>query len=196
MLNKTKWSETKFIVTQDDFFVVKEKIFQKLETLDNSDEDEVIMVLFYAVSSFETMVNCHLIDELKIKSFSKNDIDETCKLSTHHKLGWLLKLICGCKYTENKDWKVISEFIKARNFFIHYKPANTVEYNNHMKILNKESFRAFVEAAGNCDLYLKECHTERYKEIFSRIECIETVIKDKYGSLEFTREDGSVAKKY
>lgn len=175
-----EFSLEKIAYVVDDFLDAKERILTKLEYLNEDDPNEILMILFYAVSSFESMLNFHLHDELKTKNLSEDDIESILKLSVDAKLGWLLKLICGSGYTENENWPILKKFVRARNFFIHYKPVTWEKYDNNSDFLNKESFNNFLDAAYNCHFYLKECHTEVYNDNHRRIELIKTLIKNRH----------------
>lgn len=180
IINFSNIKDFKWFVVHDDFPSVKEKIFGKLENLNESDSDEVIMILFYAVSSFESMVNHHLKNELDIKNFSGNDINRIYRLPVEEKLSWLLKLICGSGYTDNENWKLIKKFVEARNFFIHYKPTRLDNYHETSQLLTKDSLIIFLDAAYDCYSFLKECHTDEYKRKLNRIERIKSLIQERY----------------
>jgi hypothetical protein len=163
------------VVIFTDFLGVKERILKKVENINELDHDERVMILIYLVSSFENMINYHLFEELKIKRLTATDINHALRLPVEGKLGWLLKLLYGKGYTENENWPMIKKFIEARNFFVHYKTSTIDMYNIHFYLLTKDSFKDFLEAARNCDSYLKENHNEACKKQFFRKERIEAI---------------------
>lgn len=180
MFNESSIKNFKWIVTNEDFLIVKGKIEEKLEFLNDYDPDEAVMILFYAVSSVESMVNSHLHNELSIKNLSESDIKKIYKLSFEEKLGWFLKLICNATYTDKENWKIMKKYVEARNFYIHYKPSRLNTRHEYDQLLNKDSMKLFLEASCDCYFFLKECHTEEYKKKLSRIEHIESSLKEKY----------------
>lgn len=155
-----------------------ERLIKKLERLDDHDPDEMLMFLFYAVSSFENMVNYHLFVELEIRSLYKDEIEGILKLQFDDKLSGLLMLTYESRYTNNENWKIIKKFIQIRNFFIHYKPVTWERYDHQYDILNKESFKNFLDASCNCYFYLKEHHSDKCKKHFDTIKSIKTLLKD------------------
>ena len=92
--------DKKLIIISDDFPRARELIIKKLENLVDFDKEEALMILYYAVSSFESMVNIFIYQELEFKELSRNEIREVIKLHTDDKLGWLLKFICDTRYTD------------------------------------------------------------------------------------------------
>lgn len=163
----------------DDFIITKKHILKKLDSLNDNDSNEVLAFLFYLVSSFESMVNYHIHLELEIRGLSQDEIEGMLSnLSTNVKLGGLLKVIFEDRYTSNKNWKSLNQLIKVRNYFIHYKPVKRMTYNNHYKILNKELFKNFLDAASDCYYYLMEHHSDGVKNYFNTIERINILIKD------------------
>lgn len=165
------------VVVIQDFLSVKERILKRLRNLNKLDSDEKIMLLIYMVSSFETMVNYHLHDELKVKKLSESEIGYALRLPVEGKLGWLLKLLYEKGYTENENWPIIKRFIEARNFFVHYKTSTIDTYNLQLNLLTKDSFMDFLEAACNCNSYLIEINSEACKKHFLREERIEAITK-------------------
>lgn len=180
MFNESSIKNFKWFVTNEDFLTVKGKIEEKLESLKKYDPDEAVMILFYAVSSVESMINSYLHDELSIKELSENDIKKIYKLSFEEKLGWFLKLICNVTYTDKENWKIMKKYVEARNFYIHYKPSRLNTYYEYDQLLKKNSMKNFLEASCNCYFFLKNCHTKEYKNKLSRIEHIESSLKEKY----------------
>lgn len=180
MMNEPSFENFAFIEIPSDFPTVKEKILEKLDSLIENDIDEAIMILFYAVSSFESMVNSYLHDELNLKDLSESDVKKIYKLSLEEKLGWLLKLICNVTYTNNENWKTIKKYVEARNFYIHYKPTKMNTKSEHDKLLNKDSIKIFINTSCDCYLFLSECHTDAYKEIINRIKRVEECVQERY----------------
>ncbi len=111
----------------------------------NDDSEEMTLLLFYIVHSFESMVNNHINNELKHQHhFTHQEIKRVIfSLSMEAKLGWFLKLICGKDYTKNKNWPLIYNYTKTRNFYIHYKPKVTDICSTHEEKLSKKSIRSF-----------------------------------------------------
>lgn len=174
-LNKLDW-----IVIDNDFQIIKKKILARLQHFNDFDEAEKIMMLLYSMASFESMVNYHLEAELSIKDFSSSDMKKIYKISLEEKLGWLLKLTCGNRYTEKENWKSLKKFVEARNFFIHSKPIAADAYYTQSSILTVDSFNEFLNAASDCHSFLMGCHTDACKNKFSRIERIENFLHEKY----------------
>lgn len=165
--------EKDWVITPEDFINIQKRILKKLESLNNDDEDEALMILFYAVSSFESLVNDYLFSELDFKNLSRSEIKSIFKLSFDAKLGWLLMFICGSRYTDNKNWSLLKRFIETRNFFIHYKPVTWEQRDEHSNLLNKKSLNSFLDAAYDCYLFLNEHHSDEYKNYYDRIKRIQ-----------------------
>ncbi|AKJ39858.1 hypothetical protein [Methanosarcina barkeri] len=161
--------DKKLIIISDDFPRARELILKKLENLVDFDKEEALMILYYAVSSFESMVNIFIYQELEFKELSRSEIREVIKLHTDDKLGWLLKFICDTRYTDNENWALIAEYLKTRNFFIHSKPSNVELYDKHNQMLGRDSLNAFLNAAFDCYLFLKEHHSDKYINYFNKL---------------------------
>ncbi len=175
LIDIDKYSDSfynEYVWIVDDFIDIKERVTKKLNLLDEDqfDKDELLMILFYAVSSFESMVNLFLFCELDLKGFSKTEIKDILRIDMDDKLGWLLKLICGFKYTENKNWTLLSRFVKTRNFFIHFKPVTWAQEDMRISLLDKESISEFIDVAYECYLFLIDHHSEKYKENIKKFE--------------------------
>lgn len=168
----------KRILIETDFLDQRKYIFKKLKNINDEDTEEMIMILFYIVHSFESMVNNHISIELTHKHFSHKEIKKIIfSLSTEAKLGWFLKLICGKDYTKNKNWPLIDGYIKTRNFYIHYKPETSEIYYNHEEKLSKTSIRSFLKASYDCYKFLNKYQSKEAKDFLYRVSNLKTRMK-------------------
>lgn len=173
---KTPFQKRAFIVFN--FQTRREKILKKIESVDEDDYEEMIMLLFYIVHSFENMVNQYIYYELKNKDFTKKEETRVVqRLSTADKLGWLLKLICGKEYISNNNWSLLKNFIETRNFYIHYMPDTIEAYDKHHVKLSKESFISFLDHACDCYSFLKECTSKEVTEKSQRVQGLRDFIE-------------------
>lgn len=170
--------EKTFIVF--DFREERKKLLVRVKNI-NDERSELIMILFYGVFLFESMVNEHIHTELTSKyGFNRKEVSDIIyRLSTDAKLGWFLKIINGKNYTKTKNWDILKKFIHARNFFIHYKPDTGERFDNHDNLLNVHSIKSFLDAANNCYSYLKKSRSEETKKFFDRVEEIKNIYDER-----------------
>lgn len=167
------------LLVKSDFINTREKILKKIESVDENDTDEMIMLLIYIVISFEQIVNQHVYFELMYRGFTRKEIKKILhKLSTEEKLGWFLKLICREDYTNSENWSLISNFIQTRNFYIHYGPDTSEINSNHRIKLSKDSFMSFVEYSSDCYSFLNECKTEKFEDFSERVSNIKNFLNN------------------
>jgi len=140
------------------------------------------MLLFYAVSIFENLVNQHLQGEIQL-NYGMN-IKETnkilFKLTTENKLGWLLEILIGKNFTKHKTWEKILPFVEARNFFIHYKPELDIKHDKHSRLLTVNSIKAFLDLSSKCCYFLTRARTPKLKNYCNRIEKVTAIYNERY----------------
>ncbi len=163
-----------------EFLDQREKILARINSIDKDDIEEMIMLLFYAVHSFETFINQHIYFELETKGFTQKELKRVQWLKTDDKLGWLLKLICGKEYTSNNKWSLLKNFIETRNFYIHYSPNTSETYEKHNVKLSKESFTSFMDNAYDCYLFLNECLCKENKERLQRVQKLRDFMRNEF----------------
>ncbi|ATF11610.1 hypothetical protein A616_06315 [Brevibacillus brevis X23] len=132
------------------------------------------MFLFKAVSIFETMVNEFYSEELKFRyHFSLKKVNDIIsRLSAEEKLDWLLQITSGDTYLDEPGWNKIKPFIRARNFFIHYKPQDANEHSRHSKLLTRDSLIEFFKACTDCYDFLNVRKFEgihEYNQLLSEV---------------------------
>ena len=164
-----------------DFEMEHKKILEKIESVNEDDNDEMLMLLVYIVRFFERIVNEHIHSELEHRYFTQSEIGAILrKFTIDEKMGWFLKILSGNDYTQtnNKNWSLLKNHIVTRNFYIHYAPASFEANNNHEIKLRKESFKSFIEASSNCHSFLSECRSKGIKDKDERVNNMENCIKD------------------
>lgn len=173
-----------------DFQTIREKILEKIDSVDEDDNEEMIMLLFYIVHSFESIVNQHIYFELENKGLTRGEIDRVIqRLATSDKLGWLLKIICSKEYTSNNEWSLLNKFIRTRNFYIHYSPDTFEAHDKHELHLNKKSFASFLDYAYDCYLFLKECESTEVKDKLQRVQNLKGFMKNEFEERKALREE-------
>jgi len=139
------------------------------------------MFLFYGVSLFENMVNQHLQGEMLLnhRMSVKEVNDILVKLNTEDKLGWFLEILSGKNFTKSKSWEKIKPFIKARNFFIHYKPEFGRKYSFYADLLTVNSMKSFLDISSKCYCFLARMRSAKLRQYYDRIEKVEALYDER-----------------
>jgi hypothetical protein len=172
-----------------DFEDHREKMLAKIDAANEDDKEEMQMLLFYVVHSFERVVNQHIYFELQNMSFTQKELERITYLSTEDKLGWVLRLICGKDYTSSNKWPLLNKFIKTRNYFIHYSPDTWEAVDNREVDLRKKAFISFLDNAYDCYLFLNECTSKEIKDVNQRVLNIKKYMEKKFEDMEFTLKE-------
>lgn len=157
------------------------KILEKIESVNEDNHEEMLMLLVYIVRFFERIVNEHIHFELENRDFTQSEIGAILrKFTIDEKMGWFLKILSGKDYTQtnSKSWSLLKSYIITRNFYIHYSPATFEVSDNHEMKLSKESFKSFIEASSNCYSFLSECRSKDIKDQYERVNNLKNCIKD------------------
>ena len=156
-----------------------------LDYLNKFSEDEFAsystMLLYEAVSIFESGINNWFNNELTISyGLSHEQANEVLtKLSVRDKINWLLKLITGESFIDQKSWSTIKPMISSRNIFIHFKPIDIHHYFKHKKNLTKKSIIDFLDACSICISFLEERKGQDVEKYNDKIHYISEVFKNR-----------------
>jgi uncharacterized protein YerC len=172
-----------------DFEDHREKMLAKIDAANEDDKEEMQMLLFYVVHSFERVVNQHIYFELKNMSFTQKELERITYLSTEDKLGWVLRLICGKDYTSSNKWSLLNKFIKTRNYFIHYSPDTWEAVDNREVDLRKKAFISFLDNAYDCYLFLNECTSKEIKDMNQRVLNLKIFMEKEFEDMESTLKE-------
>ncbi|MCU5690203.1 hypothetical protein OCB18_21295 [Bacillus cereus] len=153
-----------------------------LRLLDRFDEEEFSenkeMLLFKAVSIFESALNDRLHEELEFQfEMSTPKINKILtRLKVEEKLDWFLQILCGETFLQQKEWATIKPIITLRNSFIHPKPTDIDKYHEQRGAISKESLLKFMEDCTECYNFLNELKGSEVKEYNERIKKLTALI--------------------
>jgi len=183
---KGRYLSEKNIIIICDFPSERRKLLSFMRKNQNIDKDLKLMFLLQAVALFENMVNTHLQIELFLNyDFTIKEINNILyKLKMEDKLGWFLKIICGKDFTKSKKWKLIDDNLKARNFFIHYKPETGEKYDIYLKYLEIPSIEKFLEHSLYCYNYLKKVRSEKFKDFDRKIKTTIRILDERHEAIK------------
>jgi hypothetical protein len=158
-----------------------------LRELINSLSDEIVekhktMFLIHSITIFENMVNLYLQQELMTTSYlEKEDANRLLsKLGIEEKVGCFLKLIVNEDLTKNNVWSKIKPSIKARNFFVHYKPQDSRDYDKHRKNIAKKTILDLITAMEEAYDFLNEIRSDDSKDYNTKLEAIRSLMEERH----------------
>lgn len=176
-----------------DFKKEKRKLLSFIEKLDREIfGDFPQMFLFYSVSIFENFVNQHLQGEIQLNyGMNIKEVNKILfKLKTEDKLGWFLEILTDKNFTKHKTWNKIEQFIKARNFFIHYKPELSDKHGYYSKLLTVNSIKVFLDASSKCYYFLNCVRSEKLKRYCDRIQRVQAIYDERYKKRNLLKSSG------
>lgn len=158
-----------------------QKILEKVESVNDDNDEEMLILLVQIVRFFERIVNEHIYLELENRDFTQSEIKTiVLKFKMDEKVGWFLKILSGKDYTKarNNNWSLIKNFIETRNFYVHYAPATFNVHEIHQTKLNKEKFKSILEAVSDCYHFLSECRSIDIKNRYEQVQNLKKYIKE------------------